>query len=141
MDDVLRHRSHDIFWCFRHERKVSSYVNVKTNKKENEFTYAAYHVRTSYTFLYKQKQVDLNLLFPLQRAIHILHQNLMNSSHRHGVEGMTPSLRLFSFFFCNFVSNPGRALIHVFNNPYAMEGYLWGSLSKKLEFFTPYEYK
>ena len=78
---------------------MSSYVNVKTNKKENEFTYAAYHVRTSYTFLYKQKQVDLNLLFPLQRAIHILHQNLMNSSHRHGVEGMTPSLRLFSFFF------------------------------------------
>ena len=37
---------------------------------------------------------------------------------------------------------PGRALIHVFNNPYVMEGYLsWGYLSKKLEFFTPYHYK
>ena len=32
-----------------------------------------------------------------------------------------------------------RALIHVFNNPSATEGYLsWGYLSKKLEFFTPY---
>lgn len=76
-----------------------SYVNIKTNKKENELTYAAYHARTSYTSLYKQKQVDLDLLFPPQRAIYILHQNLMNSSQRHGVEGMPPSLRLFSFFF------------------------------------------
>jgi hypothetical protein len=34
---------------------------------------------------------------------------------------------------------PGRALIHVFNNPSATEGYLsWGYLSKKLEFLTPY---
>ena len=37
-----------------------------------------------------------------QRAIYILHQNLMNSSQRHGVEGMPPSLRLFSFF-CDYV--------------------------------------
>jgi hypothetical protein len=36
---------------------------------------------------------------------------------------------------------PGRALIHVVNNPFATEGYLsWGYLSKKLEFFTPYQY-
>ena len=36
----------------------------------------------------------------------------------------------------------GRALIHVFNNPSAAEGYLsWGYLSKKLEFFTLYQYK
>ena len=33
------------------------------------------------------------------------------------------------------VSYPGRALIHVFNNPYATKGYLsWGCLSKKLAF-------
>ena len=36
----------------------------------------------------------------------------------------------------------GRALIHVFYNPSATEGYLsWGYLSKKLEFFTPYQYR
>ena len=36
---------------------------------------------------------------------------------------------------------PGRALIHVFNNPSATEGYLsWGYLSNKLEFFTLYKY-
>ena len=35
----------------------------------------------------------------------------------------------------------GRALIHVFNNPFATDEYLsWGYLSKKLEFFTPYQY-
>ena len=37
------------------------------------------------------------------------------------------------------ISSPGKALIDVFNNPSATEGYLsWGYLSKKLEFFTPY---
>jgi hypothetical protein len=37
---------------------------------------------------------------------------------------------------------PWRALIHVFNNPYATEGYFsWGYLTNKLEFFTPYQYK
>jgi hypothetical protein len=42
---------------------------------------------------------------------------------------------------CVFPSAPGRALILVFNNPSATEGYLsWGYLSKKLEFFTPYQY-
>ena len=95
----FRHGSHDIFWCFWHESKVSSYVTIKTNKKENELTYAAYHAKTSYSSLYKQKQVDLDLLFPPQRAIHILHQNLMNSSEMHGVEGMLPSLRFVFIFF------------------------------------------
>ena len=38
--------------------------------------------------------------------------------------------------------SPCRALIHVFNNPSALQGYLsWGYLSKKLESFTPYKYK
>jgi hypothetical protein len=37
------------------------------------------------------------------------------------------------------VDDPGRALIYVFSNPSATEGYLsWGYLSKKLEFFAPY---
>ena len=88
LDDVLRHGSHDIFWCFRHERKVSSYVNIKTNKKENELTYAAYHGRTRFSSLYKQKQIDLDMLLPPHRAIHLLHDHLMTSSRRHGVEGM-----------------------------------------------------
>ena len=43
---------------------------------------------------------------------------------------------------CAGVSCPGRALIHVFNNSFAMEGWLsWGCLSKILEFFTPYPYR
>ena len=42
----------------------------------------------------------------------------------------------------NTMAIPGRALIHVFNNPYATEGYQsWGYLSKNLKFFTPYQYK
>ena len=42
--------------------------------------------------------------------------------------------------FTNFPkSAPRGALMHVFYNPYATEGYLsWGYLFKKLEFFTPY---
>ena len=50
-----------------------------------------------------------------------------------------PSHRSLIPLCCVFTWSPGRALIHVFNNPYATEGYLsWGCLSKKLEFFTPY---
>ena len=38
-----------------------------------------------------------------------------------------------------YLTNLGRALIHVFSNPSATEGYLsWGYLSKNLEFFAPY---
>ena len=44
-------------------------------------------------------------------------------------------------WWCKSTMSPGRALIHVFNNPSATEGYLsWGYLSKKLELFTPYQY-
>ena len=40
--------------------------------------------------------------------------------------------------YCD-VGSLGRALIHVFSNPSATEGYLsWGYLSKKLELFAPY---
>lgn len=97
LDDILRHGSHDIFWCFQHERKVSSYLNIKTNKKENELTYAAYHARISYSSLYKQKHTDLDLLFPPQRAIHVLHKNLKISTSRHGIQGM-----FFLFFLSSF---------------------------------------
>ena len=37
-----------------------------------------------------------------------------------------------------YLSSLGRALIHVFSNPSAIEEYLsWGYLFKKSEFFTP----
>ena len=73
--------------------------------------------------------------------------------HVDALMGVAGSIHFFSStLWCSFLINlsserksvlsPGRALKHVFNNPYATEGYLsWGYLSKKLEFFTPYKYK
>ena len=50
---------------------------------------------------------------------------------------LLPSILLTTMKFGIYI--PGRALIHVFSNPSATEGYLsWGYLSKKLEFFAPY---
>jgi hypothetical protein len=35
IDDIKHHGSHDIFWCFKYEIKVSSYLDIKTNQKNN----------------------------------------------------------------------------------------------------------
>ena len=52
-----------------------------------------------------------------------------------------PSLTPKPKHSCMFDQYPGRAPIHVFNNPSMTKGYLsWDYSSNKLEFFTPYQY-
>ncbi len=73
LDDIVRHNVHDPFWCFHCERKYASYVNNKTNKKDNELTYSMYHAQMPFTTLYKKLEMDVDFLFPLHHALHILH--------------------------------------------------------------------
>jgi hypothetical protein len=63
-----------VFWCYGYKRQVSTDVNIKTNKKDNEF-----HIQNSmhgwhlaqYIISYK---FDVDGLFPAQRAVHAFHQ-------------------------------------------------------------------
>jgi hypothetical protein len=73
LDDIVQHSAHDLFWCFHYERKDSSYVNIKTNKKDNELTYSMYHARMSSTTLYKKLEMDVDSLFPPRHELHTLH--------------------------------------------------------------------
>jgi hypothetical protein len=84
IDDIKHHGSHDIFWCFKYERKTSSYLDIKTNQKSNEMTYSSYHSRVAFTTIYKQLQVDEDALFPPQCVILDLHWYLMTSTQRYG---------------------------------------------------------
>ncbi len=73
---------------FKYERKISSYLDIKTNQKSNEMTYSTSHSRVAFTTIYKQLQVDEDGLSPPQRAIHDLHRYLMTSTQRYGqIEG------------------------------------------------------
>ncbi|MCO5555122.1 hypothetical protein L7F22_008663 [Adiantum nelumboides] len=40
LDDVIRHGSHDVTWCFSHERNVSGYLSINTNNRSNELSYS-----------------------------------------------------------------------------------------------------
>ena len=42
LDDVVRHGSHDLYWCYRFEKNVSSYKSLKKNLKHSEVTYSHY---------------------------------------------------------------------------------------------------
>ncbi|KAI5078905.1 hypothetical protein GOP47_0006576 [Adiantum capillus-veneris] len=48
IDDILRHGSHDVIWCYLYERMVSIYVRVKTNHKEDELSLVNYHRRVAW---------------------------------------------------------------------------------------------
>ncbi len=91
IDDIKLHGSHDIFWCFKYERKISSYLDIKTNQKSNEVTYFTSHSRVAFTTIYKQLQVDEDGLFPPQCVIHDLHQYFMTSTQ------IWPNWRWFYF--------------------------------------------
>ncbi|MCO5615146.1 hypothetical protein L7F22_069435 [Adiantum nelumboides] len=35
-EDIMRHGSHDCYWCFSFERSISGYLGIPTNNKSNE---------------------------------------------------------------------------------------------------------
>jgi hypothetical protein len=43
LNDVKRHGEHNVFWCYGYERQISTYVNIKTNKKDNKISYSKFH--------------------------------------------------------------------------------------------------
>jgi hypothetical protein len=42
VDDVKKHDCHDIFWHYLFEREISRIMNISSNQKTSEVTYAGY---------------------------------------------------------------------------------------------------
>jgi hypothetical protein len=50
--DAKKDGSYDIYRCYNIEWKVSNYVKIKTNKRDNEITYFTYHMQDWFSKLY-----------------------------------------------------------------------------------------
>ena len=94
LDDVVRHGPHDLYWCYRFERSVSSYKRVKTNLKQSELTYFHYEARLAFLSIRELKQKDTDNLYPPQRAMLEVHGHLLTGYHRPGVGRGTTLLNL-----------------------------------------------
>ncbi|MCO5562446.1 hypothetical protein L7F22_016074 [Adiantum nelumboides] len=68
-DDILRHGSHDCFWCFVFERCVSGYLGIPTNNKANEISYTNFHSRMLFTKLWRQLDKEKDGLFCIDRSL------------------------------------------------------------------------
>lgn len=77
LDDIVRHGNHDVVWCFLYERLVSTYVNIKSNNKENEISFTNFHRRKLLTWVLSHIQEDRDGLLPHQRLYQKLHSALM----------------------------------------------------------------
>ncbi|MCO5577982.1 hypothetical protein L7F22_031820 [Adiantum nelumboides] len=76
LDDILRHGSHDVTWCFSHERNVSGYLSISTNNKSNELSYSKFYSRVLCTQLYKQLHLEKDGLTSLSRDMLVVHSSL-----------------------------------------------------------------
>lgn len=91
LDDVLRHGPHDLYWCYRFERNVSSYKSVKTNLKQSEVTYSKYEARLAFRIAREMEAKDGDNLYPPQRAVLEAHKHLLTTTHRPGRETGIPT--------------------------------------------------
>lgn len=79
-EDIIRHGSHDVYWCYQFEREVSSYVNINTNNRDNETSYTLYFARTHFTNVFVTLQGDQDGYLPLTRSLIEVHKYLLHSS-------------------------------------------------------------
>ncbi|KAI5064767.1 hypothetical protein GOP47_0019462 [Adiantum capillus-veneris] len=77
LDDIIRHGSHDVYWCYIFERMVSIYMGVKTNKKNNEITYVHFYKRVLFTLDTRVLQEEKDGFLPHERNLSFLHQRLI----------------------------------------------------------------
>lgn len=87
LGDVLRHGPHDLYWCYRFERSVSSYKSIKSNQKHSEITYSKYESRLAFTSAREKIEKDKDNLYPPQRAVLDIHKQLLTKHHRPGGQG------------------------------------------------------
>ena len=48
-EDIVRHGSHDVFWCYGFERDVTQYKKNTSNHKTNEIFYTSFYLRRCFT--------------------------------------------------------------------------------------------
>jgi len=64
LDNVVRHGPHDLYWCYRFERSVSSYKSIKTNQKLSKVTYCKYEARVAYRIGWESIAKENDNLYP-----------------------------------------------------------------------------
>lgn len=79
LDDVVRHGPHDLYWCYRFERSVSSYKSITTNQKSSEVTYCKYEVHLAFRSARGSLFEDNDNFYPPQQAVVGIHKQLMTS--------------------------------------------------------------
>jgi hypothetical protein len=84
LDDVVRHGLHDLYWCYRFERSVSAYKSVKTNRKHSEVTLSKYECRLAFLTVREKVQTDDDNLYPPQRTLLEVHNQLLTTQRRPG---------------------------------------------------------
>ncbi|MCO5597525.1 hypothetical protein L7F22_051603 [Adiantum nelumboides] len=77
LDDIICHGNHDVFWCFIFERLVFTYVNIKSNNKENKISFTKYHKRRLLTWVLSYIFKDKDGLLPSQQLFAELHSSMM----------------------------------------------------------------
>ncbi|MCO5591175.1 hypothetical protein L7F22_045156 [Adiantum nelumboides] len=85
-DDILRHGSHDCFWCFVFERCVSGYLGIPTNNKANEISYTNFHSRMLFTKLWRQLEQEKDGLYCVDKFLEFFHSCLILPKGYHVVD-------------------------------------------------------
>ena len=67
-EDIVRHGSHNIFWCYGFERDVAQYKKIKSNNKTNEMSYTSFYLRRCFTSTQMNIKRDEDGLLPILEA-------------------------------------------------------------------------
>ena len=73
-EDIVRCRSHFVFWCYRFERDVAQYKKITSNHKTNEISYTFFYLRHCFIITHMNIQRDEDGLLPDSRGLLKLHK-------------------------------------------------------------------
>ena len=73
-EDIVRHGSHNIFWCYGFERDVAQYKKIKGNNKTNEMSYTSFYLRRCFTSTQMNIKRDEDGLLPDSRGLLEVHK-------------------------------------------------------------------
>ncbi|MCO5602802.1 hypothetical protein L7F22_056941 [Adiantum nelumboides] len=82
-EDIMRHGSHDCYWCFSFERSISGYLGIPTNNKSNEVSYTHFHSRLLFTRLWQQLNSEKDGEGACGRELKSLHSHLVLPEGHH----------------------------------------------------------
>lgn len=94
--DIVRHGSHNIFWCYGFERDVAQYKKITSNRKINEISYTSFYLRRCFTIMHINIHKDEDGLLLDSRGLLEFHKYIRvpRYSYRESVENK----RIYEFW-------------------------------------------